>query len=102
MKCAVYPYSDVLYPLLEHRQELTDGISIEAAVYPRAWRKLLLHEKVLEQITSGFDFEALTADVESDPQLCKPDSFVTCGSDSVLLSGTIENNRQVQLWIQKL
>ncbi len=64
MKCAVYPYSDVLYPLLEHRHELTDGISIEAAVYPRAWRKLLLHEKVLEQITSGFDFEALTADVE--------------------------------------
>ena len=63
-KCAIYPYSDSLFPLLENKDQLIDELCIDAVIYPKAWKNQLLHKDVLEGIPHGSDFEALTEQVE--------------------------------------
>ena len=64
MKCALYPYSDDLYVLLEHQESLIDNINICAAIYPPSWKKQIFHMIFLDTISSGTDFELLTSEVE--------------------------------------
>lgn len=64
MKCAIYPYSDVLYPILENEDYLIDEISICAVIYPFTWRKRLYHKSILEKVSSGWDFEGLISNVD--------------------------------------
>lgn len=64
MNYAIYPYSDELYPILENKNELIDGIEISAVVYPLSWKKRILHTDALSGYVFGSDFRELinTAD----------------------------------------
>ncbi|MBO4863968.1 MAG: hypothetical protein J5517_06365 [Eubacterium sp.] len=64
MKCAIYPYSDDLYVLLEHQERLIDDIKICAVIYPPSWRKQIYHINFLDNISSGSDYEQLIDSVE--------------------------------------
>ncbi len=64
MKCAIYPYSDNLYPILENRNSLINDICIDTVIYPRAWSKLIFHKEAMNEVSSGSDFEKLIEECE--------------------------------------
>ena len=64
MKCAIYPYSDDLYVLLKHQENIIDDIKICVVIYPRSWEKQLFHKSDIGKVILGTDFECLTSDVE--------------------------------------
>ncbi|MBR3025148.1 MAG: hypothetical protein IKH71_11910 [Oscillospiraceae bacterium] len=65
MKCLVYPYYDKLYSVIDNLEYFDSDVRISVAVYPRTWRKSIVHTDNLSNVCLTDDFDQYLSEVEA-------------------------------------